>query len=112
MGKARANPARSMWRRGPARFLSRAKPQKSHAALHTLVTDTSQIAGSTFCAARGATDRREDSTKRPFPGASATGALEYQLGQKLRDRVKQLPHHALPTFGGSSSLGRRMRNAT
>src|SRR5215470_18095831 len=59
-----------MWRRGPARFLSRAKPQKSHAALHTLVTETSQIAGSRFRPAREATDRREVATEHPFRGAS------------------------------------------
>src|SRR5580700_1216298 len=48
IGSARENSARSTYRRGPARFLSREKPQKSHAALHTFVTDTSQTAGRRF----------------------------------------------------------------
>src|SRR6516164_9487751 len=47
IGNARANAFASTYRAGPANVLSRAKPQKSHAALHTFVTETSQTAGST-----------------------------------------------------------------
>jgi len=39
-------PPHRMYRAGPASVLFRAKPQKSHAALQTFVTDTSQTAGS------------------------------------------------------------------
>src|SRR6516165_767183 len=47
IGNARENSSVSRYRAGPANVLSRAKPQKSHAALQTFVTETSQIAGST-----------------------------------------------------------------
>jgi hypothetical protein len=47
IGNARANASASTYRAGPANVLSRAKPQKSHAALQTFVTETSQTAGNT-----------------------------------------------------------------
>src|SRR6516225_3417010 len=47
IGNARENSSVSTYRAGPANVLSRAKPQKSHAALQTFVTETSQTAGST-----------------------------------------------------------------
>src|SRR5215472_14711073 len=92
-----------MWRRGPARFLSRAKLQKSHAALHTLVTETSQIAGSRFRAARGATGRWEVATKHPFHGASGEGPRSMLTWTEAEGiRSSQLSHDALATFSGSS----------
>src|SRR5215813_12575231 len=71
-----------MWRRGPVRFLSRAKPQKSHAALHTLVTETSQIAGSRFRSARRVTVWGEGSISGPFD--RACGGPRCQRSLKLR----------------------------
>ena len=46
IGSAREKASASAWRAGPLILLSRAKPQKSHAALQRLVTEKSQTAGS------------------------------------------------------------------
>src|SRR5215510_150275 len=46
IGSARENASASTYRAAPANVLSLAKPQKSHAALQTLVTEKSQTAGS------------------------------------------------------------------
>src|SRR5438105_188968 len=46
IGNAREKASASTYRAEPVGFLSRAKPQKSHAALQTLVTEKSQTAGS------------------------------------------------------------------